>query len=361
MQISRDVVKESLPGLFLALILGIICVFLAGSISHFIEGANPIAARLLVGFSDALLLGLIVGIVIRSIVGFRIKILTAGFLLAPTVFIPIGAIFYGARNLNFVKFGGVVQAYPFAAILAILFMIIYVGVIYLLSRLLEIDKKTCYLTATGSAICGASAIAITSQAVEAEPRHVSTALLSVFLAALIGITIIYPQLARATGMDAEQYGLFSATILQFTGFVKAAVGAGAPPELKPDIKAQNIKEDVALPVKAFRYLGLLVLIPLFATLIKGKPYVPWYLWGFLLAGLLLSALYAAGSPLYKPLHRISGILVKYLWTTVMVAIGLQIDIRDILNMEFLKTFLTAFAAFIINICVFILCLHAGLL
>lgn len=370
----KEVLRESFPGLCVTLLVAVVCVFLAEAVKYLIRGAGPVAARLLVGFSDAFLLGLIVGIVIRSLAGFRIRTLTAGFLLAPLIFIPIGTLLYGAKYLNIVKFYDIVQFKPLTAILTAIFMIIYISTICLLSKLLKIDERTCYLTAVGSAT-EASAIAITFQTVEAEPRHVSTSLLSIFLVAVLGITIIYPQIAEMTRMPAEEYGIFTGGILQFIGFVKAATGLGAPAGLQPVIAAQGIQKNVALPLTAFRFLWLLVLIPLFATLARRKPYIPWFLWGFLLVGLLFSTLYAAGErpncdnptslnlygAIYCKAYAVSDLLVNYLWTVVMVAIGLQIDIRDILNIEFLKTFLIAFTAFIINVSAFLLCIRAGFL
>ncbi len=286
-------------------------------------------------FADPLLIAMVIGIVIRSLTGHK-KRLSSGFVLAPLVFIPTGVIFYGAVNLNFIKFAKVDLS--FIGLLVVI-MLVYFGVILFLGKLLKQRKQITYLTATGSAICGASAIAITSSAVNAEPEDVSISLLSVFIAASFGLFILLPFLTGLFGLSDRVYALLSGMTLQFTGFVKAGCGT-----LSKEMST------LGLTVKATRYLGLLIAIPLFASFTKKKFYIPWFLWAFLGAGLIFTFVPAIAQPLmpiFKPIQAI-------LWSIAMGGIGLNADVKALLSDNGLKALLMTFVGFIAAILVFLI-------
>lgn len=313
--------KEDWPGLLLAVVIGLIAYGIK------LITKSPLA--------DPLLIALLMGIVIRSVIGDS-KRLTPGFILAPAIFIPFGAILYGAINLNFINFVRV--DVNFMALLAVV-MLVYFGTIIGLGRLLAQRKQITYLTATGSAICGASAIAITSPAVRAEPDDVSISLISVFIAAAFGLFILFPFLSSLFGLTDQVYALLCGTVLQFTGFVKASVG---------DLPKEFIT--LAISVKAVRYLVLLIAIPVFASLTKKRFYIPWFLWAFLCAGLIFTfvpAIAQALKPILKPALNI-------LWATAMAAIGLNADIKALLSDNGLKAVAMAFGGFVAAILVFLL-------
>lgn len=278
---------------------------------------------------------MVIGIIIRARVGYNKKLIP-GFILTPLIFIPIGIIFYGAVNLNFVKFAEINIG---LMVLLLVIMLVYFGVILFLGRLLKQKKQITYLVATGSAICGALAIAITAPAVDAEPDDVSISLISVFIAAAFGLFILLPFIAGLLGLNNQIYALLSAMTLQFTGFVKAATGS-------------FVKEisTLALSVKAARYLGLLITIPLFASLTKKKFYIPWFLWAFLGAGFLFSYIPAIA----KPLTLIFKPTLDILWSIAMAAIGLNADIRVLLSDNGVKSLFMAFGGFIVAVLVFLL-------
>jgi uncharacterized integral membrane protein (TIGR00698 family) len=257
------------------------------------------------------------------------------------LFIPIGVIFYGAVNLNFVKFASVNPVFIFIVLIV---FIVYLTSIFFLSSLFDIKEKTAYLIATGSAICGASAIAITSEAVDAEPEDVSNSLIPVFVTALLGLFIFLPFLAVVLKMSGLDYSIMAGTVLQFTGFVKAAV-ADMP------VAGGDIKDlmALALSIKAVRYVGLLFLIPLFASIVKGRFYIPWYLWAFLTAGLIFSFLpdlAKALNPVFKP-------ILTYLWSIAMAAIGLNANIKVLFSKDGAKAFLISFISFSVATSIFL--------
>jgi uncharacterized integral membrane protein (TIGR00698 family) len=310
-------------------LLGLLVAFLAGIFAFLI------AKFLKVPHADPLLVGLIVGMILKLLIGSR-ESLTPGLVLAPSIFIPIGAILYGAINLNFVEFA---KVNGFFIVLTVLIILVYFLIILALGRILKQKEEITYLTATGSAVCGASAIAITSQALEAEPDDVSISLVSVFLTACFGLFILFPFLISLFNLDNYTFALLSGTTLQFTGFVKGAV-ATLPKDLKT----------LALAVKAVRYLALLIAIPLFSSFLKKRVYIPWFLWAFLGGGLIFSLFPQIAkilNPIFKP-------LLDVLWTVAMTAIGLNADVRALFSDNGMKALLMAFLGFFGAILVFFL-------
>ena len=308
--------------------LGLLLACAVGFISYFLK--ELIKSPLV----DSLLVAMILGIIIRTAISNNKKLIP-GFVLAPLVFIPIGVIFYGAVNLNFVKIAQIDAKF---IILLLAIILVYIGVILGLGKFLKQRKQVTYLVATGSAICGASAIAITAPTVEADPDDVSTSLISVFVVASFGLFILLPFLNSLLGMSEQIFALFSGMTLQFTGFVKVAAG-----ELTKEMSS------LALSVKAARYIGLLFVIPYFASLIKKKIHIPWFLWAFLGTGLLFSFLpkmiINSLMPILKP-------TLDILWAMAMAGIGLNADIKALISDNGLKALLMAFCGFIAAVLTF---------
>ncbi len=318
-------IQQSYKGLLIAAVIGTFSVFIAE------YSQQPIL--------DPLLLALVMGIILNSVIKFNSSY-TQAFSMAPGLFIPIGVIFYGAANLNFSK---IYSVEPTNILLIIIVAIIYILTILILSSILRIKDKTCFLLVAGSAICGASAIAITSKSIEAEPDDISKSLIPIFIAALIGLFIILPFVNTIFRLTNMEYSVLSGTVLQFTGFVKAAVSnfsAGI--------------QNVALSVKALRYMGLLFLIPLFSSISRGRFYIPWFLWAFLCAGIVFSLLPADITDQLRPVFKI---ILSFLWSMAMAAIGLNANIRSLFTKSGLCSLIISVLAFIIAVSIFL----AGLL
>ena len=318
--------KDAIPGLMLAVIFGGLGYWIAKLTK------SP--------FADPLLISMVLGIVFRTVLEDTEK-LSSGFAVGPAIFIPIGIAFYAAKNLNFVK---AADMNPAVLVLLVVVVAVYFAVILLLGKYLGQKKEITYLTATGSAICGASAIAVTSPAVGAEPDDISISLLSVTVAALTAFFIFLPFLSILLKLSDREFAMMSGSILQFTGFVKASVVD--IPFLVVDMEPKKLAS-LATSIKAMRYLGLLIAIPLFASMAKGKISFPWVLWVFLLAGIAGSLIYKVDStfytktlvPVIKPIYNVS-------WSMAMAAIGLNADAKKLLSNNGTKALIMAFAGFI---------------
>jgi uncharacterized integral membrane protein (TIGR00698 family) len=310
-RIQPYAIKEVWHGLLLAILIG------AASYGIRILSNEPLL--------NPLLVAMVIGIIIRTAMVDSDKI-KRGLTLAPAIFIPFGIVFYAAKNLNFVK---IVKVEIRIIALLVFIVVVYYSVLLLLGKLLGQRKQITYLTATGSGICGASAITIIAPAVDAEPDDISISLVSVAVAAFFALFLLFPFLATLFGLTGEIYSLLSGAVLQFTGFVEVAVRD--LPYLKTELPDEELMS-LALSVKSVRYLGLLIAIPLFSSLVRRRIYLPWILWAFLGAGLLGTWIYSSNEyfytntliPLIKPIYEFS-------WSVAMAAVGINADIKKLLS------------------------------
>lgn len=297
---------------------------------------------------EPLLVALVLGIACRALMRESEK-LKAGLTLSLRLFMPSGIVFYALKNLNFAK---IAEVKPGVIILLMAIVAVYVITIFLLGRLLKQKKEVTYLTATGSAICGASAIAITAPVIEAESDDVSIALLSVALVSFTGLFIILPFLAALFNMDNKVYALLTGGVLQFTGFVNFA---NANTLMLPAVILQGEAMALGGVFKTTRYLGLLAILPLLASLKKRKAAIPLALWLFLGAGILGTYIYKTDISFYRnTLMPFATPVYNITWSIAMAAIGLNADIKAFFSNNAIKALVMAFAGFVAAITVFFL-------
>lgn len=146
-----------------------------------------------------------------------------------------------------------------------------------LGRLMGVDRKVSYLVASGTAICGGSAIAAVAPVVKADDSQISVSLGTVFTLNAVAL-FIFPPLGHYFGLSEIQFGEWAAIAIHDTSSV---VGAGAA---YGDTALQT-----ATLVKCTRALWILPLA--FATTFimreKGsKVTVPWFILLFVIAMLV---------------------------------------------------------------------------
>lgn len=147
----------------------------------------------------------------------------------------------------------------------------------LIGKWMKVNRKSAYLIATGTAICGGSAIAAVGPVIDADDDQMSMSLATIFILNAIAL-FVFPPIGRWIGLSQEQFGLWAAIAIHDTSSV---VGAGAA-----------YGEDalqIATTVKLTRALWIIPLA-LVSSLIfraKGKKVsVPWFILLFVLAMVL---------------------------------------------------------------------------
>lgn len=199
----------------------------------------------------------------------------------------------------------------FVTLITIIFVFI---IAFTLGKILKSDKVTTILVASGTAICGGSAIAAVSPSIRANSNQTSISLAIVFLLNAIAL-FIFPSIGHYFELSQEQFGLWAAIAIHDTSSV---IGAA---ELYGE-QALNIATTTKL-VRTLWIIPLLLIIS-FGSDTKEKIKFPWFILGFLGAMVLASFL-----PI---MEMVNGHLVwasrKILIFTLFL-IGLHINIKEL--------------------------------
>ena len=91
----------------------------------------------------------------------------------------------------------------------------------LLGKLLGVEKKQAYLLASGTAICGGTAMAAVAPSIKAKPEDLTTTLSIVFLLNAIAV-IAFPLIGDWFNLNQEQFGIWAALAIHDTASVIGA-------------------------------------------------------------------------------------------------------------------------------------------
>jgi uncharacterized integral membrane protein (TIGR00698 family) len=164
---------------------------------------------------------------------------------------------------------------------------------FLVGKLLKINIRTAHLIASGTAICGGSAIAAVGPVLEADDREMSVSLGTVFILNSIAL-FLFPFIGHHLRLSQNQFGVWAAIAIHDTSSV---VGASVSYGAEAAIIATTIKLARAL------WIGPVVLIT--ACLFKRsgtKTVIPYFIGFFFLATVIRT---------YVPLiEGISGNIVQ---------------------------------------------------
>ncbi len=171
-----------------------------------------------------------------------------------------------------------------------------VGVGLLLGRLFGVRQHTAYLIASGTAICGGSAIAAVGPVLGAADEDMSVSLAAVFVLNSIAL-LVFPAIGSALHLTQNQFGLWSALAIHDTSSV---VGSAA--------KYGTLALMIATTVKLARALWIVPLCFFTAAVKRTKARVqwPWFILLFLLAAVLNSS-FAFGAPVFASLFSLGRI------------------------------------------------------
>lgn len=158
-----------------------------------------------------------------------------------------------------------------------------------LGRRLTVDKKTSYLIASGTAICGGSAIAAVSPLVKAEDSQISLALGTVFILNAAAL-FIFPPIGHALGLSQVEFGTWAAIAIHDTSSVVGAAAAYGPQA-----------EATATTLKLARALWIIPLsvFTLWAFKSKGRKIkIPYFILLFVVA-IAINTWFPSLAPLYS--------------------------------------------------------------
>ncbi|MEM8847071.1 MAG: putative sulfate exporter family transporter [Bacteroidota bacterium] len=190
---------------------------------------------------------------------------------------------------------------------------------FAIGKILKSERITTILVASGTAICGGSAIAAVSPSLKADSSQTSISLAIVFLLNAIAL-FIFPYIGHYFGLDQSQFGTWSAIAIHDTSSVVGAAEVFG-----------NEALNIATTTKLVRTLWIipLVLIISFGSNSKERFAFPWFIFGFIGAMLINSYIPEAA--------QISESMVwvarKALVFTLFL-IGMQINIDQLKKLGF---------------------------
>jgi len=181
----------------------------------------------------------------------------------------------------------------------------------IIGKLLSVETKTSYLIATGTAICGGSAIAAISPVIDAQENQTSVALGTVFILNASAL-FLFPEMGKWLQLTPHQFGLWAAIAIHDTSSVIGAAGKYGPEALQ-----------IATTVKLARTLWIIPVAFITSMLFKQKMNqvkIPWFI-GLFVAAMLIHTYLPQLRPLtiaIAPLAR-SGLTV----TLFLIGAGLS--------------------------------------
>lgn len=195
----------------------------------------------------------------------------------------------------------------------------------LLGLWLHLNRKTSYLIASGTAICGGSAIAAVGPVLKADDHEMAVSLGVIFILNAIAL-FIFPPIGHYFDMTQTQFGTWAAIAIHDTSSV---VGAG---------DAYGVEAcQVATLIKLTRALWIipLALVTMFIFRDKegGKISIPWFIFIFILAMVVntyLPEVLSAGAA--EAWNSTAGVLVyisKQLLIVTLFFIGAGLSIATI--------------------------------
>lgn len=148
---------------------------------------------------------------------------------------------------------------------------------YYVGRKMGIDKKLSYLIASGTAICGGSAIAAISPVVRANENQTSMSLAVIFTLNAIAL-FIFPTIGHLLEMTQQQFGIWAAIAIHDTSSV---VGAGKAYGAEALMVATTVKLTRALWIIPLALISVLIFPE--ANGGKQKISIPWFILFFVVA------------------------------------------------------------------------------
>ena len=172
---------------------------------------------------------------------------------------------------------------------------------FLAGRALRVNHTTAHLIASGTAICGGSAIAAVGPVVGATDEEMSVSLGTIFILNSIAL-FLFPPIGHRLGLTQSQFGVCSAIAIHDTSSV---VGAAAK------YGAEALK--LATVVKLTRALWIVPLTVGTALAFRKKSThvaIPWFIGGFVLAS--IARTYEPSLDRVVPLARIGLTVTLFL-------------------------------------------------
>jgi uncharacterized integral membrane protein (TIGR00698 family) len=224
--------------------------------------------------------------------------------------------------------GAVVQTGGATLILVLACFTLALGLGYLVARIFALNVNVGTLLGAGTAICGASAILAIGPLLRASDEEIAYALTTIFTFNIVAL-IVFPMIGHALALSDTTFGSWTGTavndtsVVVATGYSYSEVAGGVATIVK-------LTRTVLLVPLAFA-IGLVAarrnLSPGTTVAARVRATVPWFVLGFVAAAGLRSSGAVAPQVL-----ALAAQLASFLILMVLVAVGLNVDVRKMATM-----------------------------
>ena len=197
----------------------------------------------------------------------------------------------------------------------------------LIGKISKLDMKLSLLIASGTAICGATAIAVVSPLIKAKPKDLLMSLAIIFIFSVISIAI-FPIIGNSIEMSDESFGAWMAMAIHDTSSV---IGAA--------LSFGGSAAETAATLKLGRTLWLIPLIIMLGVLFKDdnnkRTKLPLFVLVFILA-IFLGTQFSLNQQTILFLNDLSTVFL----VAALFCVGTQINPNSLKEID-LKTIVTA--------------------
>ncbi len=187
----------------------------------------------------------------------------------------------------------------------------------LIARALKLETRLGYLIASGTAICGGSAIAAVSPVIKAKDQEIGLALATVFTLNSIAL-FVFPVIGHLLNLDQVTFGTWAAIAIHDTSSVVGAASAYGTEALK-----------IATTLKLSRALWIIPVTIVSAIIFRNresKIAIPYFIFFYCIAILVSDAL-----PQFATLYHGIFVIAKQLLVVCLFLIGCSISIEKLKN------------------------------
>jgi uncharacterized integral membrane protein (TIGR00698 family) len=229
-------------------------------------------------------------------------------------------------------------------------MLTYFATVYF-GKFLKNDESQTMLIATGTSICGASAIMTAGAVTRARSDNIMVAVSSITVFGTLSM-IVFPLLFQSgiLGFDTKEYGIWAgAAVHEVAQVIAAAFGGGNESgEWGTMVKLTRVAALVPFAI-ILSYFAQRGMIKSEGGAAKGEVKFPFFLFGF------LGMVFLNSNNFFTPqaVHWIE-VFSAFLLTMSMAAMGLETDFSRLIKIGFKPLFLSIFSTLFITLLSFVL-------
>jgi len=187
---------------------------------------------------------------------------------------------------------------------------------FVLTKTLKVEPKTGHLIASGTAICGGSAIAAVAPAIDAKPDEIAHALATVFILNCVAL-FVFPLVGHWFAMSQYDFGIWSAIAIHDTSSVVGAASVYGDEALQT---ATTLKLARALWIIPIAFISTLI----FKSDSKKKCAIPHFIF-FYCAAIAIAYFLPQFDSLYQGIFAVS----KRLLVVCLFLIGAGLTVSSI--------------------------------